>query len=305
MTKPFLLPGLLLIYLAGTPVFAQTDTTLSFMHQGIQRDYLVHLPPGFSGAQSLPVFYVLPGGAGNGGSARTITQMNAVADTGNFVVVYPNGGYEVPNSPGSYVWADGRGTPADTAVDDVDFFRVLFDSVATQFNVDTARQYITGISNGGFMAQRVACNLSSRLAGAAIVAATADTSTFGNCSLSGAMPSLQFHGTADAFVPIEGGAMQNAGFVISADSLLSFYARENGCGLGSLDSTDLPDIDATDNSTATLFELSGCDCGFAPKLYRLNGGGHTWPGVEIAQVEAQFGETNEDIHASRVMWTRI
>ena len=66
---------------------------------------------------------------------------------------------------------------------------------------------------------------------------------------------------------------------------------------------NLPDIDLTDSSTATVFSFSNCSCNSDLTFYRINGGGHTWPGVEIPLYEIVAGQTNEDIQASDELWT--
>ena len=95
-----------------------------------------------------------------------LTHLNNSADKHHFLVVYPDG-YRSS-------WADGRGpSPAEAAgVDDVRFISELIDKLRGEFPIDVNRIYATGISNGGFMSDRLACELSAKIAGIGVVAAT-------------------------------------------------------------------------------------------------------------------------------------
>ena len=145
------------------------------------------------------------GGGGTAAGMARISGLDAVADQHDFVVVYPQG---VGNS-----WAGGKGdTPADRAgVDDVGFTAALIDHLADQDGIDTRRVFATGLSSGGFMTQRLGCQLADRIAGIAPVAATLIGTIAQTCTPSRPMPVLEIQGTADPLVPYAGGHVRGRG----------------------------------------------------------------------------------------------
>jgi len=274
----------------------------SIYHQNQYRYYGAYLPAAYNGTTPWPVVLTLHGGGGNALSTVGFTQMNNVADTANFIVVYPQGTKVGTNCCS---WAAGVGSPADTlGINDILFFNNLIDTLIAQFNIDTSRIYSTGLSQGGFMSQRLACQLSNRIAGVAALCSNLDSLQMISCNPSQPISVMLINGTSDLLVPYNGATFINNGWPLtyfSTDTLINFWALKNGCGIIPF-SQNLPETDLTDNSTITKFEYSNCNCGVQTILYRVNGGGHTWPGVESLFYEQIAGETNEDIHASAEIW---
>jgi alpha/beta superfamily hydrolase len=173
------------------------------------------------------------------------------------------------------------------------------------YNIDTNKIYICGFSNGGYMTQRFACEQNQRFAAMASLGSIMDTSLYSSCNPQRPIPMMFVIGTADPFVPFNGGVANGSGGlvnqIINADTLVDFWKINNNC-IQTNPPINLPDIDLTDNSTVTLFNFTNCACNSDVKFYRINGGGHTWPGVEIPLYEIIAGETNEDIQASVELW---
>ncbi|HEU5370452.1 MAG TPA: PHB depolymerase family esterase, partial [Ktedonobacterales bacterium] len=179
----FLLAGLLLLALAACqhagqaqPAPIRHDFSGSLSSGGLTRTYQGHLPSSYDGVKALPLVLALHGHGGDGQGMLRLTHLNRIADQHGFIVVYPDG-YQKS-------WADGRGaTEADQAgVDDVGFLSALIDALANQYKVDQKRVYVTGISNGGFMSERLACDLSNKVAAVAAVAATMPTGLAARCA---------------------------------------------------------------------------------------------------------------------------
>jgi polyhydroxybutyrate depolymerase len=279
----------------------QTDLPDSIRHDGLSRQYILHRPPGADTLGQLPLVLTLHGGGGSAASAINFTQLNPVADQHGFLAVYPQGYTALPQ--GGFAWADGRGTQADlSGIDDVGFLLRLLDTLIAAHAIDTSRIYLNGFSNGGFMTQRMACEAPERFAAMASLGCTMDTSLFARCEPGRPLPMLLLMGTADPFVPYEGGPMNGPVLpVVAMDRLVDFWSANNGCQT-SLPPVDLPDLVPEDNCTATRFDRTDCTCGADVRLFRINGGGHTWPGVELPAYELIAGETNEDIQASAELW---
>jgi len=292
-----------LLICQSTNVFGQANIIDSIVHQTYQRKFTVHTPTGFTNSKPVPLVIMLHGGGGTMTNAQGFTNLNSVSNTNGFLAVYPQGYGIIPS--GGFSWADGRGTSADIAgVDDLGFIDKLLNTLLTNYSIDTNKIYICGFSNGGFMTQRFACKQNQRFAAMASLGSIMDTTLFANCNPKRPIPMLFMLGTADPFVPYNGGPMIGSGPVppiVGIDTLINFWKQNNNC-ITSNSPITITDIDLTDSSTVTLFNFTNCSCNANVSFYKINGGGHTWPGVEIPSYEIIAGQTNEDIQASVELW---
>ena len=284
--------------------FGQANIIDSIVHQTYQRKFTVHTPTGFTNTTPVSAVLMLHGNGGTMQNSQNFTNLNSVSNSNGFLAVYPEG-YGIVSS-GGFSWADGRGTSADIAgIDDLGFINKLLDTLLANYNIDTNKIYICGFSNGGYMTQRFACEQNQRFAAMASLGSIMDTSLYSSCNPQRPIPMMFVIGTADPFVPFNGGVANGSGGlvnqIINADTLVDFWKINNNC-IQTNPPINLPDIDLTDNSTVTLFNFTNCACNSDVKFYRINGGGHTWPGVEIPLYEVVAGETNEDIQASVELW---
>lgn len=277
-----------------------SSVTATLEHQNNQREYTLHIPPSYNGLSEVPLVIVLHGGGGNSESVQGFTQMNPVSDANGFMVAYPQGFGPTQNG---FSWADGRETSAtNMGIDDVGFISKLIDKVQADYQIVSNKIYVCGFSNGGFMSQKLACELENRFAGVGTLGATIGTDVLNQCSISRSIPMLFMLGDADPFVPYNGGTVANNPSPIEGIETLADFWKTNNLCQTELPELQLPDLDTMDNSTVTLFEFSDCYCNANVRLYRINNGGHTWSGVENADYEMIAGETNEDINASSVLW---
>lgn len=262
---------------------------------------MVHLPPNFSTTLEHSLVISLHGGSGNMVNAQGFSMLNPVADQNNFIVAWPQG---IGIAPPGYSWADGRNTSADQAgIDDVGFIDKLIDTLITEYNIDTNRIYICGFSNGGFMVQRLACETPERFAAMASLGASMDTVRHQNCQPSKPVPMAFFNGTSDPAMPYYGGPMQNPQVVpvIPVDTAVQFWIDHNNCSTV-LPPHFFPDTSITDSSYVILYQYTGGNCSSEVLFYKIINGGHTWPGVYVANQAAVLGNTNLDIHASDELW---
>lgn len=259
-------------------VFSQTVTG-SFTHGGQTRTYRVHLPPGFNPSSSRPLVLNLHGLGSNGQQQELYTGFNTIADTANIIVVYPNA---LNGNSGIPEWnAYGLGSS-----DDVGFLSALIDSMQSQYNIDRSRAYCIGMSNGGYMSYRMACERSCGIVAIASVTGLLVENIFTPCNISRPVPLMQIHGTADGTVGYSGVAAS-----------ISSWRGKNGCS-STPTTTNLPDINTSDNSTVTVDHYGPCNNGSEVILYTVNNGGHTWPGSSIPLGPT----TNQDFNASSTIW---
>ncbi len=277
---------------------AGTDRAGSIVHGGLTRTYLLHMPAGFDQARQWPLVFVLHGGGGDGAKVTKLTGFGSKADSAGFIVCCPDA---VNNH-----WNDGRQVrrfkSQREGVDDVGFIAALIDRFAKDMNVDRRRVYATGISNGGMMCHRLACELSDRIAAIAPVAAALPEPLANSARPSRPMPVLVINGTKDPLVPFEGGGVglyHKRGEVLSVARTVGFWVAADSCG-PKPETTEIPDVDPHDGITVVRERYSGGRDSSEVILYRVEGGGHTWPSG--ARRVARFGKTARDIDATEAIW---
>ncbi|MSO65418.1 MAG: esterase [Alphaproteobacteria bacterium] len=267
-------------------------------HDGVERTFRLYVPNPVAGRQSLAVVIVLHGGggAGIGMVALTRAALHRLADRDGVLVVYPDARF--------HHWNDGRddfASPSHQAnVDDVGFITRLTETLAGEFPVDRARIFVTGASNGGMMAIRLACERAERFAAVAPVMASMPTALAGTCRPAAPLPFLMINGSEDRLVPYDGGAViQQRGTVIGVEATAKLFARSNRC-LEIPVKTLLPDRDPNDETRIARLEWLGCQA--AVLLYTVDGGGHAWPGGLPYASRALIGRTNNNLDASEEIW---
>ncbi len=266
---------------------APGDQDGTFEFDGLTRTYLLHVPTGDGHPAGLVVN--LHGGGGDGQGQERLTNFDAAADRHGFVVVYPDG---IGKN-----WADGRGAsePDRQGIDDVGFIVALAAKLEHDFGIDPGHVFATGMSNGGFMSNRLGCDRPDVFAAIAPVAGTLGVNVA--CAPSRPVAVLETHGTADPIVPFNGGPMTGRGgasTIVSAPAMVARWRGIDRCDAAQNDET-LPDAgDGTQVHRITATSCSGADVVF----YQLDNGGHTWPGGLQYLAKAVIGPTSHAFGAS-------
>jgi polyhydroxybutyrate depolymerase len=257
------------------------------------RRYHVHLPSNYEASYSLPLLIALHGRLGTGKKMIKQTGFNGIADREGFIVVYPEGFKRG--------WADGRGiTHADKrSVDDVAFIVRLVKVLQERFPIDPTRIYIAGHSNGGFMAQRLASELSHHFAAIAVVAASLSEGLASRFTPSRPMPILFVNGTADPVTPYEGGRQPGGARVLSVEDTVKMWVSFNGCK----EAPEVQEIRGMENSSiVSVLSYGPCENYSQVKFYRIEGGGHVWPGEPEDIFRSGAVKTKGKIDASEEIW---
>jgi polyhydroxybutyrate depolymerase len=260
---------------------------------GEVRTYWTYVPVGIDKAKPAPLMFVLHGSAGSGEDMMAVTQrgFERLAEKEKFIVVYPDA-------------LERRWNEQGGAVDDVSFLLAVADKLAAESLIDKRRVYFAGISNGGMMAQRMACEHADRVAGIATVAGSMPQGLAGTCKPSRPVPVLIIHGTEDPIVPWKGGSV--AGFeafgnVVSVKETAGFWAAVNQCrGKGTV--VTEPDRDPGDGTRMRREIFADCESKAEVSLVTVEGGGHTWPGGYQYLPERFIGKTSRDFDASQMIW---
>ena len=255
---------------------------------GLRRTYSVYAPEGAKGA--LPAVFVLHGGKGGGAQIRKHTgrRFERLADEKGLLVVYPDG-------EGRH-WNDGRGQPGAKAVDDVSFLGALAESLVRSGAADPGRLYAVGISNGGFMAHALACLDSGRWAAVSAVAASMGEELSVKCRPSRPVSVLMVNGTEDRLVPWGGREVRflwkRMGRKLTVPETFARWAELDGCS-GDPERSELPDA-AEDGTRWSLEARRSCRGGSEVLLYKVAGGGHTWPNGTV-YLKRIVGATSRDV----------
>ena len=286
---------------AASGIMAQRDgqdPQAKLVVDGRERTYQIHVPSSYTGSQSVPLVLSLHGRLGTGAGQQRLTHMDRISDAHGFLVVYPDG---LDRS-----WADGRGgSPSDrNGINDIKFLSTLIDRLEHEYKVDASRVCATGMSNGGFMTGRLACELSDRIAAVAIVAASLSDNVAASCHPARPVSVLVLQGTNDPLVPFQGGALGKNG---SRGHILSHEATvQKWLALDQCKDTERLDSSATESATSAAYSSitmhTGCAAGTEVEDYVVVNGGHTWPGGQQYLPQAIIGQTARDRDASEVIW---
>ena len=254
---------------------------------GQTREYILYVPTRYDRAKPTPLVISIHGADNWPSFQMNLTQWNTLADAHGFIVVYPAG-----EGGGPKTWhLSERRTPS--RMPDVMFISELIDKLEASYNIDPARIYANGLSNGGGVTFALSCTLSHRIAAFGPVAA-ALTLPVDWCPDSRPAPMIAFHGTADRFTPYNGAKVWLAPNAFpSIPEWTANWARRNHCGPIPIDSVVAPDV--------TRLEYTNCADEAAVVLYTIKGGGHTWPGG-LQMPEWLVGPTSRSIDATSRMW---
>lgn len=240
------------------------------------RKVLVHLPAGRDAAQPAPLVLALHGGGGHAEHMAENYGLQRKADEAGFIVAFPNGYSKLPGGKFA-TWNAGGccGDARDKGIDDVGFLREVVKALSQRYRVDASRVFATGMSNGGMMSHRMACEAADVFRA---VAAVAGTDATDRCTPSRPIAVLHIHARDDTHVLFNGGAGADAfrdtskvmDFVSVPDTI-SRWVQRNHCTAAPQRTLDAPG--------ATCEATRGCAGGVSVQLCVTDTGGHSWPGA--------------------------
>lgn len=282
----------------AVPLTAGTHT-LQLQHQGLTRKALVHVPARYNPATPIPLLLAFHGGGGHAEYMADESRYGLVgkAERAGFVVVFPNGYSKLPGGRFA-TWNAGGccGDARDRAVDDVGFVRALVAQLQGRLNVDGARIYATGMSNGGMLVHRLACEAADLFRAVAAVAGTDGTA---RCAPVRPVSVLHIHARNDTHVLFDGGAGPDAfrddskvmDFV-SVPQTVARWVQRNQCNPAP---QRLPV-----GAGAACEAYTACADGVRVQLCVTEDGGHSWPGAQA--VRRGKAAASQALDANAVMW---
>jgi len=265
---------------------------LTITIDGLKREALLTVPDAPAPPGGRPLVLVLHGGGGTTKALVRTTggRFDRLAETNGALILYPQA---IDRS-----WDFGEGVVSARDAhprDDLHFLTALTEAVTRKYGGNPARAYATGISRGGQAAYFLACKAPGLLAGIAPVSMSLPDFLEDDCRAAPGLPILLIHGTADPIVPYTGGTItigrQDRGTVLGVEATMRLFRAKNDCTAR-----------FTTRRTGKVEETAWERCARPTVLYRVEGGGHTWPGASRELPRWLVGPVNRDISAPDEIW---
>ena len=266
--------------------------TIPWSGVGGARRCLIWKPTGWNKRRSWPALFALHGGAAAAESIRNQSRLDTVADANGFVVIYPDGYARLFGSP-LRTWGAGSccGNAITDGSDDVAYMRALVKRLTPGYELDPARLYATGFSNGAMLAHRLGAQASDLFA--AIAPVSGDLWNLGLPAPANPTPTIYFQGELDTHIPIEGGVGPDAIDGVAhqpAVDVVDWWIAANHATTPAVTTT----------GTGYTVKTYG---GAAPVIfYDLANGAHQWPGGVAV---SGLGPIQANVDASNLIWNFV
>ena len=258
--------------------YDEQTASFSTSFGNFQRSFIVHVPPNFDyETQSLPLVFILHGYTGQAPLIRQYSGFDRIADQESFIAVYVQGTTDAFGNTGWNV----NIVPTFNLVNDVGLFEALIKYFKANYNIDGSKIFSTGMSLGGFMSYRLACELVEINS---IGSVTGSMAGYYECNPPKKTSTIHFHGTSDSVVPYDG-----VEWSLSAQAAHNFWKNHNQCN--SQSEITMPDLNGDGKFTQKLTSYD-CEENKIVELYSLEGEGHTW-------WDTSWGD---DISSSEIIW---
>ena len=272
-------------------LFGQQQINKTMFFDGQNRSFIVYVPSSYNASSQSPLLFNFHGGGGTSSDFINFTNdMRPIADTANFIAVYPQAA--VDPTDGSNSWL--HKTP--TTHNDINFIEAIIDTLSNDYNIDNDRVYACGYSEGGIFSYELGCRLNDRIAAFSSVSGSMLVDAFrvsyynlGNCSPIHPTAVLLIPGTSDSSPHSSYSGLQP--YYMSVNDITTYWANHNNTDINPT-VTQIPNTNNSDGSTVEkrIWE-NGDNCVAIQELKVINGD-HDWPG----------SSGNMDIDASEEIW---
>lgn len=283
---------------AVDPQGTVTEATIT-TPDGRVRRYRTYVPASLVVGTKVPLLVALHGGLGHAEQFETNSGFDGLADSNQFVVVYPDGTNAQADSRKLLTWNGGMccGAAAAQNVDDVGFIAQVIDAVVAALPIDEHRVFATGHSNGAILSYRLACELGDRISAIGVQAGVLGVP----CTPTKPVSVFHVHGLADTNIPIGGGRGTGVSGVVfpSPREAPLVFAQSNRCTLGPVDQFD------PNNPDVVAQTWSGCSESRSVQFVTVAGASHAWMGHSAVNSGAVslVGVPYQGFDASRAIWS--
>ena len=270
---------------------------------GQRREFLLHIPPNLDARRPAPLVFAFHGAGGSDSGIERMTRFDVLADRDGVIVAFPQGI--------AREWNGGRnprGIPAPSKdVDDLRFVEAIIEAVSREHRVDPKRIFATGISAGGIFSSYLGARMSGRFAAVAPVVGGLAAPVAADFKPDHPVSVLVIQGTADPIMPFDGGEVAEnvgkgrRGTIVSTQQALTLWVRGDGCS-ETPSRGEVPDRDPRDGCRAAVSTWPRGKNGTEVTFFRVEGGGHTWPGGPQYLPERIIGKVCRDFDASATIW---
>ncbi len=273
------------------------------------RTYEYYIPTGYTGSEEVPLLFSFHGLGSSGLGQITLTEFDVLAEQEGFIAVFPNAttldpasypscAEGLPDLPGAEIqW--NMGAPGSlqycAGIDDVGFASDMVDWFENNYNIDESRIYATGMSNGAMFSYLLAFNLTGTFAGIAPVCSPMTLNLGGSTT---PITVIVMMGTADPIVPYEGYGSLNVTY--STNETIAYWRGVDNTTTGPVETVWGPT--ESDSTVVTRYVYSGGTDGTEVILFKVDGGGHTWPGGPEYAPEWVIGKFSNHIDGSAQIW---
>jgi polyhydroxybutyrate depolymerase len=266
--------------------FTAGDHRRTLVFGKYSRIYDVHIPPGYDGSTAVPLVLDFHGFTDHATDQAGFSGWRSLADSEGFIVAYPLGLFGRPEAPevDTTLGPSFNGGPkccggaAQAKTDDVGFARAIVQAVAAEANVDRARVYATGWSNGGSMSSRLGCQAADLFAAVAPVEGGIDLFSMFQCRPSRPTAVIEFAGLHDPGIPYPGPLTQS----------FAHWRDVDGCGSGAPD-------DRVDFGTSYCETYRSCSAGVQIELCSIEAS-------QMSRIPGHLLYVNPDLDIARTAW---
>jgi len=268
------------------------------------RSYQLYVPRSLPKRTAVPLLVALHGGLGSGSQFEQNSGFDGLAEANTFIVVYPNGTPIRRTAPTRLVW-NGGGCCSVAAqdqnnVNDVGFISSLITKLEGQYHIDKSRVFATGHSNGAILAERLACQLSSKVVAIGVQAGDLFVN---RCSMAHPVAALEIHGTQDQNIPLNGGygprSLTQTNFPPPVNGLRTI-AAQNGC-------PSTPTTTPDSSNPAVHFQVwQPCKRGTVVEWATVTGANHAWMGHPASPgTQTLIGPPYMGFDSSAAVWSFV
>ncbi len=232
----------------------------TLVHDGQDREYMLYVPSSYNASTPTPLMMNFHGFGGQAADYMTYADMRSLADTENFILVYPQG----TCLDGSSHWNTSLpGGDNKSSADDFGFVEAMINQLSNEYSIDSERIYACGYSNGGMFAYGLA-NFKSELVAA--VGSVSGTMLDFNGPTAHPMPVIHLHGTSDGVIPYDGSSDWS-----SAESVLNHWINFNNTS-----TSPITDSDSNSGITIEHYLYEQGDSSVSVEHYKYISGDHVW-----------------------------
>jgi len=274
------------------------------------RTYEYYIPSSYDGSEAVPLLFSFHGLGSNGDDQRDLTRFDELAEQEGFIAVFPNATVldpddypeaQLPPLPGAEIqWNLGAGSLQYYAgIDDVGFVADMLNWFETSYNIDASRIYSTGMSDGALFSYLLAFNLTGTFAAIGPVCAPMPWG-FGNLTTN-PITVILTHGTADPILSYYGYGGSGGNVTYSVDQTIAYW-----CGVDNISTEPVETVwgpTSRDSTVVHRYVYSGGTDGTEVILFKVEGGGHTWPGGVL--YSAYVGAVTTHIDGSALIWKHL